>query len=73
MDATLTALSFFSSREMAESFHAETATGEQSLEAMADAIHSVVPAAVRPLAVVAGRRDDRAPTNDTICRRSSER
>ena len=46
LDATLTALSFFSSREMAESFHAETATGEQSLEAMADAIHQVVPMAV---------------------------
>ena len=46
LDATLTALSFFSSREMAESFHAETARGEQSLEAMADAIHQVVPMAV---------------------------
>ena len=46
LDATLTALSFFSSREMAESFHAEAARGEQSLEAMADAIHRVLPTAV---------------------------
>ena len=46
LDATLTALSFFSSREMAEGFHAEAARGEQSLEAMADAIHRVLPAAV---------------------------
>ena len=46
LDATLTALSFFSSREMAESFHAEAARGEQSLEAMADAIHRVLPSAV---------------------------
>ena len=46
LDATLTALSFFSSREMAEGFHAEAARGEQSLEAMADAIHRVLPSAV---------------------------
>ena len=46
LDATLTALSFFSSREMAEGFHAEAATDEQSLEAMADAIHRVLPSAV---------------------------
>ena len=46
LDATLTALSFFSSREMAEGFPAEAARGEQSLEAMADAIHRVLPSAV---------------------------
>ena len=46
LDATLVALSFFSSRQMAEDFHAEAARGEQSLEAMADAIHRVLPAAV---------------------------
>ena len=40
------ALSFFSSREMAKGFHVEAATGEQSFEAMADAIHRVVPRAV---------------------------
>ena len=42
----LMALGFFSSREMAEGFHAEATTGEQSFEAMADAIHRVVPRAV---------------------------
>ena len=40
------ALGFFSSRQMAEDFHAETTTGEQSFEAMADAIHRVLPTAV---------------------------
>ena len=40
------ALSFFSSRELAEGFHVEDTSGEQSFEAMADAIHRVVPAAV---------------------------
>ncbi len=46
LDATLMALSFFSSRQMAEDFHAEATTSEQSFEAMADAIHQVVPRAV---------------------------
>ena len=46
LDATLMALGFFSSRQMAEDFHAEASTGEQSFAAMADAIHRVVPAAV---------------------------
>ena len=46
LDSTLMALSFFSSREMAEGFHVEAATGGQSFEAMADAIHRVVPKAV---------------------------
>ena len=46
LDATLMALSFFSSRHMAEDFHAEATTSEQSFEAMADAVHRVVPAAV---------------------------
>ena len=57
LDATLTALSFFSSREMAESFHAEAARGEQSLEAMADAIHRVLPTAVAQYAYM-GRSID---------------
>ena len=46
LDATLMALAFFSSRQMAEDFHAEDTSGEQSFEAMAGAIHRVVPAAV---------------------------
>ena len=36
------ALGFFSSRQMAEGFHAEATTAEQSFEAMADAIHRVI-------------------------------
>ena len=46
LDAALMALGFFSSREMAEGFHAEATSGEQTFEAMADAIHGVLPAAV---------------------------
>ena len=46
LDATLMALGFFSSRQMAEDFHAEATTGKQPFEAMAEAIHRVVPAAV---------------------------
>ena len=74
MDATLTALSFFSSREMAESFHAEAARGEQSLEAMADAIHRVLPTAVAQYAymgrsiatvLVEPDADTPVPTRDT--------
>ena len=52
LDATLMALGFFSSREMAEGFHAEASTGEQSFEAMADAIHRVLPRAVAQYAHV---------------------
>ena len=44
--AILMTLSFFSSREMAEDFLAESTTGDQTLEAMAGAIHRVVPGAV---------------------------
>ena len=74
LDATLTALSFFSSREMAEGFHAEAATGEQSLEAMADAIHRVLPTAVAQYAymgrsiatvLVEPDADTPVPTRDT--------
>ena len=46
LGSILMALSFFSSREIAEGFHGETATGDQSFEAMADAIHRVLPTAV---------------------------
>ena len=46
LDATLMALGFFSSRQMAEDFHAEDTSSEQSFQAMADAIHQVVPMAV---------------------------
>ena len=46
LGSILMTLSFFSSREMAEGFHAEAATGQQSLEAMADAIHRILPTAV---------------------------
>ena len=46
LDATVVALSFFSSREMAEGFHAEAIADEQSFEAMAAALHQVVPKAV---------------------------
>ena len=46
LDATLMALAFFSSRQMAEDFHAEDTTDDQSFEAMAGAIHRVVPMAV---------------------------
>ncbi len=46
LGSILMALSFFSSREMAKGYHAEARTGAQSFEAMADAIHKVVPRAV---------------------------
>ena len=46
LGSILMTLSFFSSREMAEGFHAEAAGGEQSFEAMADTIHRVLPTAV---------------------------
>ena len=46
LDATLMALGFFSSREMAEDFYAEASTSEQSFAGMAEAIHRVLPRAV---------------------------
>ena len=46
LDATLMALGFFSSRQTAEGYHTEARTGEQSFEAMADAMHRAVPKAV---------------------------
>jgi uncharacterized protein len=68
LEATFMALSFFSSRELAEAFHAETTTGDQSFEAMADAIHRVVPSAVaqyahlgRSIATVLAGRDTERP------------
>ena len=45
LGSVLMTLSFFSSREIAEAFHSESG-GEQSFEAMATAIHSVLPMAV---------------------------
>ncbi len=74
LDATLMALAFFSSRQMAEDFHAEDTSSEQSFEAMADAIHRVVPAAVaqyahmgRSIAEVLAEHDAEAaePTHQT--------
>ena len=68
--ATLMALSFFASRELAEGFRAECAKPEQSLEMMADAMRRVVPDAVaqyahlgRSIAKVLTERDaaDREP------------
>ncbi len=68
LDATLMALGFFSSRQMAEDFHAEDPSGGQSFQAMADAIHRVVPAAVaqyarmgRLIAEVLAEHDAEAP------------
>ena len=68
LDAMLMALGFFSSREMAEGFHAEATTGEQSFAAMADAIHRVLPTAVaqyahmgRLIAEVLAEHDAEAP------------
>ena len=55
LGSILMTLSFFSSREIAEAFHAEDSTGEQSFEAMAEAIHSVVPRAVAQYVTWAGR------------------
>ena len=46
LGSILMTLSFFSSREMAEGFHAEATTGTQPFEAMVDAIHRILPAAV---------------------------
>ena len=68
LDATLMALAFFSSRQMAEDFHAEDTSGEQSFEAMADAIHRVFPRAVaqyahmgRSIATVLAEHDAEEP------------
>ncbi len=46
LGSILMTLRFFSSREMAEGFHAEATTGKQPFAAMVDAIHRVLPAAV---------------------------
>ncbi len=73
LDAILMALSFFSSREMAEGFHAEAITSEQSFKAMADAMHRVVPSAVaqyahmgRSMATVLAERDTDAPATRDV-------
>ena len=67
LGSILMTLSFFSSREIAEAFHGETTTGDQSFEATAGAIHSVVPTAVaqyahmgRLIATVLAERDAEA-------------
>ena len=67
LDAILMALGFFSSREMAKGFHDEATTGERSFEAMADAIHRLLPRAVaqyahigRSIAMVVAERDTSA-------------
>ena len=46
LGSILMTLSFFSSRELAEGFHAQATTGKQSFAAMVDAIHRILPAAV---------------------------
>ena len=46
LGSILMTLTFFSSREIAEAFHKESATGGQSFESTADAIHHVFPTAV---------------------------
>ena len=79
LDAMLMALGFFSSREMAEGFHAEANTGEQSFEARADAFHRVLPTAVaqyarmgRLIADVLAEHDAEAaePMHDAVDGRS---
>ena len=67
LGSILMTLSFFSSREIAEAFHGETTTGDQSFEATADGLHSVVPTAVaqyahmgRLIATVLAERDAEA-------------
>ena len=73
LGAILMTLGFFSSREMAEGFHAEATTGEQSFKAMADAMHRVVPRAVaqyahigRSMATVLAERDTDAPATHDV-------
>ena len=68
LGSILMTLSFFSSREIAEAFHAEDGTGAQSFEAMAEAIHKVVPMAVaqyahmgRSIAEVLAEQDAEVP------------
>ncbi len=46
LGSILMTLSFFSSREMAEGFHAEATTGTQPFEEMVDAIHRILQAEV---------------------------
>ena len=50
LGSILMTLSFFSSREIAQAFHAEASTRGPSFEAMAETIHSVVPLAVEQYA-----------------------
>ncbi len=52
LDATLTALSFFSSRKMAEAYTAESTTAPQSFETAAKAIRRVLPTAVAQYALM---------------------
>ena len=73
LDAILMALGFFSSREMAESCHAEVTTGEQSFKATADAMHRVVPSAIaqyahmgRWIATVLAERESDAPATRDV-------
>ena len=68
LGSILMTLSFFSSREIAEGFHGEAAEGDQSFEAMADALHRVLPTAVaqyarmgRLIAEVLAEHDAEAP------------
>ncbi len=55
LDATLMALSFLSSRQMAEAYLAEASTGEQSFQTAAETIHRVLPRAVAQYAGCAFR------------------
>ena len=64
LGSILMTLSFFSSREIAEGFHVEAATGDQSFESTAHAIHHVFATAVaqyahmgRSIAVVLAEHD----------------
>jgi uncharacterized protein len=73
LDATLMALGFFASREMAEGVHAEATTGEPSFTATADAMHRVVPSAVaqyahmgRSMATGLAERESDAPATHDV-------
>ncbi len=73
LGSILMTLSFFSSREIAVAFHGEATTGEQSFEAMADAIHRILPTAVaqyahmgRSIATVLAERDTDAPATHDV-------
>ena len=68
LGSILMTLRFFSSHEIAEGFHVEASTGDQSFEAMANAIHRVVPMAVaqyahmgRSIAEVLAEHDAETP------------